>query len=104
MRHPTPQPTDTPHLSVELIRLTDEVRVLRDAVDELREQLTSAVRNGRIVIELDVPRTIEPPKLPLTESDSNEPAAKPTSDSDASDAQQAAKPKAGSPSAPGMLF
>lgn len=56
-------------LSDEVLRLTDEVRVLRDAIDELREELTYAVRNCRLIIPLDELSRLSPPTQSTTESE-----------------------------------
>ena len=36
-----------------VVELKEEVRVLRDALDELREELTYALRNGRLCLSFE---------------------------------------------------
>ena len=46
-----PQQHESNREEEELARLREEVRVLRDAIDEFREQFTWAVRNGRVIYQ-----------------------------------------------------
>ena len=94
MRKATSNSTDasSQQLSDEVFRLTDEVRVLRDAIDELREELTYAVRSGRLIIQFGELSTLNPRTKPMPESESTSGEA------------LVEEPKSGSPRPPGMLF
>lgn len=47
-------------LADEVISLREEVRVLRDVLDELREEFTYAARNGHVALHVTTSVTNEP--------------------------------------------
>ena len=54
-----------PHsLASEVIDLREELRVLRDVIDELREEFTYAARNGRIEFRVATALPLEPAQCP----------------------------------------
>ena len=60
-RHTRHNPHDA-DLTGEIIRLREEVRVLRDVLDEIREELQYAVRNGELQIHFGG-LSLPPPKV-----------------------------------------
>ena len=55
------QSTAAREQTLAIAQLTDEVRVLRDVLDELREEIIWAIRNGRVFV---VPIPMKPAESP----------------------------------------